>query len=542
MRQDPFERMQRSNPVPPDQTPSTPMGTADRIIGSRVSWPGWVVAVAAAAAVVVIGGGTLTLMNRPDATPVAVSSTAVESTTSSAPVVSTTQPTVTTTSPSVAPPPVVTLIHVEAGVAIVYFIIDNSTATGSSQALIPVARSLATISAEITDLPSMAVAFLIAGPTAAEFESIPAFTTAIPDGTRLLGLTVAEGVATIDLSEEFAVGGGSFAEIARIDQVVYTLTRFEEIDGVRFQIEGVPIDIFGSHGLMLDDPVVRTEFDVLLPAILIETPPYPDSGDPVLSGLDVGNYPLVASGTANVFEAVVSMALTDADGLIIWEGYTMASCGTGCRGEWSISIPYEVGVAQTGSLIVWEGSAYDGSRLNVREHPVWLLPAISEATSTGSGTDVGECSGLLVTDQLVEQPGLPAEVASMRAEIFGAAVTCDWTRLRSLQEGGFAYSFGINDDAIAYWQDLEAAGEQPIRFLAELLNRPYGTQPGSTAEYYDWPSAFVTEWSLVPDADREALRPLYDDEDFAVFAEFGGYFGYRVGIIDGAWVYFVAGD
>jgi hypothetical protein len=47
----------------------------------------------------------------------------------------------------------------------------------------------------------------------------------------------------------------------------------------------------------------------------------------------------------------------------------------------------------------------------------------------------------------------------------------------------------------------------------------------------------------VPKADREALRPLYGDEDFAAFQEFGAYLGYRVGITEeGEWIFFVAGD
>jgi hypothetical protein len=47
----------------------------------------------------------------------------------------------------------------------------------------------------------------------------------------------------------------------------------------------------------------------------------------------------------------------------------------------------------------------------------------------------------------------------------------------------------------------------------------------------------------VPEADREALRPLFEDADLAEFARFGSYFGYRVGILaDGTWSYFVAGD
>jgi len=47
---------------------------------------------------------------------------------------------------------------------------------------------------------------------------------------------------------------------------------------------------------------------------------------------------------------------------------------------------------------------------------------------------------------------------------------------------------------------------------------------------------------------RVALRgwrktPLYGDEDFASWAEAGGYMGYRIGMTtDGEWVYFIAGD
>jgi hypothetical protein len=536
MKHDPLDEMRRRNPVSPDQVPFAPMGEAARIVGARFVMPGWAVAVAAAAVVVAIGGATLLLVNRTDPT------IAAAGTTTSSIAESLVEGTAGTASPEVTSPPVTAAVvpsFVDAGEVVAYFIVDDPTATGSSQSLIPVTRSLATISAEITDLPSMAIAFLLAGPTNAEIESVPAITSAVPDGTRLLGLTVVDRVATVDLSAEFAAASGSFAEIARLEQLIYTLTRFDDIDGIRLQLDGVPVEVFGGHGIELDDPVVRSQYDLTLPAIMIETPPYPDSGNPTPYGIGFGSYPLVASGTANVFEASVSVALTDSEGLILWEGFTTATCGTGCLGDWSISIPYTVDVAQRGSLIVWEESAQDGSQVNIREHPVWLIPAEDGTASAGDA----ECSGSLVEPVLVDQPGLPAPNASTRSAIFEAAVLCDWEALRALQVEGFSYSFGGGDDAIAEWQQLESMGEEPIRYLAELLNRPYATQPGPDgSEYYAWPSAFVTEWSLVADADREALRPLYDDEDFAAFSDFGGYFGYRVGIIDGTWTSFVAGD
>jgi hypothetical protein len=47
----------------------------------------------------------------------------------------------------------------------------------------------------------------------------------------------------------------------------------------------------------------------------------------------------------------------------------------------------------------------------------------------------------------------------------------------------------------------------------------------------------------VTDAERESLRPLFDDADFADFEAFGAYYHYRIGILtNGDWVYFIAGD
>jgi hypothetical protein len=234
----------------------------------------------------------------------------------------------------------------------------------------------------------------------------------------------------------------------------------------------------------------------------------------------------------------VSLALVDGDGLIIWEGFTTATCGTGCRGEWEITIPYEVDAPQMGSLIAWESSAMDGSRTNVREHPVWLVPASGGTVTTTSLPD-GTCSGAEAATTLVDQPGLPVAVAEKRARS-GMLVDCDW-QLQRLLTDGFS---GIDEDPIAYWQEREAAGDDVMYRLAELLNRSFGViYADATTTYHVWPLAFLGSWSELPEAAIEELRPLYDDDDFAGFADFGGYIGYRVGILeDGTWVYFIAGD
>ena len=56
--------------------------------------------------------------------------------------------------------------------------------------------------------------------------------SAIPAGTRLLGISIKDRVATVDLSSEFETGGGSASSFYRLGQVVYTLTQFSTIGAI----------------------------------------------------------------------------------------------------------------------------------------------------------------------------------------------------------------------------------------------------------------------------------------------------------------------
>lgn len=112
---------------------------------------------------------------------------------------------------------------------------------------------------------SAAIEALIAGPTDAELTTWPAISSAIPEGTQLLGITIADGVAKVDLSKEFESGGGTFSVTSRVAQVVYTLDQFPTIDAVEFYIEGEKVTVFSSEGLMLDGPQTLDDYDELLP-------------------------------------------------------------------------------------------------------------------------------------------------------------------------------------------------------------------------------------------------------------------------------------
>jgi hypothetical protein len=209
-----------------------------------------------------------------------------------------------------------------------------------------------------TDVAADAMEGLLAGPTSTEQQL--GFSTTVPDGTALLGVRIDDQIATVDLSREFTTGGGSASMMGRIAQVVYTLTQFPTVAGVRFEIEGEPLTVLGGEGIMLDTPQTRADWEDLTPAILIESPlPFEEVRSP-----------LRVTGTANTFEAVFQLTVTDGEGLIVHDEAKMATSGTGTRGTFDVTATFDVPRAGVGAVIVFEHSAKDGSPINLVEVPV----------------------------------------------------------------------------------------------------------------------------------------------------------------------------
>lgn len=200
---------------------------------------------------------------------------------------------------------------------------------------------------------SAAMQQLLAGPSADE-KSYGLGTT-IPAGTRLLGVTVNGGIATVDLSNDFQSGGGTLSMTMRLAQVVHTLTQFSTIKSVRFSLDGKPVTVFGGEGIMIDKPQTRSSYDDVLPAILVESP---TPGQTAHGAVRV-------MGTANVFEAVFIAEIRDAGGKTLVKKQVTATSGTGTRGTFDVTIPFTVAKTQMGSLVVYEPSAKDGSPINV---------------------------------------------------------------------------------------------------------------------------------------------------------------------------------
>jgi hypothetical protein len=219
----------------------------------------------------------------------------------------------------------------------------------------PVARTATT-----EGVLAEALTALVAGPTTAEQDL--GFSTAIPAGTELVGVEVVDGVATVDLSTEFGSGGGSASMMGRVAQIVFTATQFPTVESVLFEIEGTPVTALGGEGLVLEGPQARSDWEDQSPAILVESP---------LPMAEVTS-PLRITGTANTFEAMFWIQVTDGEGLIVYDEPAMATSGTGTRGTFDETATFEVPRPGVGEVIVFVKSAQDGSPVDIVEIPVQI--------------------------------------------------------------------------------------------------------------------------------------------------------------------------
>jgi len=137
---------------------------------------------------------------------------------------------------------------------------------------------------------------------------------------------------------------GSLLSPAALAQVVYTLTQFPTVKTANGK--------------------TRADVEGFVPSILVE---HPTAGETVTS-------PLRVTGNANTYEATFEYDLKDATGKVLSHHFEMATSGSGQRGTFDFTIPFIVAAAQDGTLVVFESSAEDGSRIHIREIPLHLSP------------------------------------------------------------------------------------------------------------------------------------------------------------------------
>lgn len=179
-----------------------------------------------------------------------------------------------------------------------------------------------------------AVQALLAGPNLAEADA--GVDTHIPAGTTLVGVSIADGLATVDLSSQFGTGTDLRMRLA---QVTRTLTQFASVDRVRIRVGGTALGTFSS-----------ASFAAQMPAILVWNPPI---GSHLASKVRV-------TGSADVFEAALRIRVLNANGVAVGSVNTLASCGTGCRGGYTVAVSFHVATTQLGTIVVSDDDA-DGN-------------------------------------------------------------------------------------------------------------------------------------------------------------------------------------
>ncbi len=240
----------------------------------------------------------------------------------------------------------------------------SETAAGTTTVLVYFLRGEELGTAERTVPKTVAVAraameALCGGPTGAE--KAAGLGTAVPEGARLLGISVDGAVATVDLSGEFASGGGSLSMTARVAQVVYTMTQFPTIKAVAFMLDGERVAALGGEGVIVEEPQRRADWRSFEPPIFVERPGV---------GATLSS-PFITQGRATAFEATVNIDLLDAGEQPIVQTFATATMGAPGRGAFRKSITFSTG-SDSGWLVVYEASAKDGSHLNEVRIPVSL--------------------------------------------------------------------------------------------------------------------------------------------------------------------------
>jgi germination protein M len=223
-------------------------------------------------------------------------------------------PTATTTVPTTT-----TVPRVPTMVVRVYFLREGKVA--------PVGREVP---------QTQAVAFasleeLFAGPSGADRSD--GLTTAVPRSASPGAVTLVNGIAIVDIPTLTRAG---------LAQVVYTLTQFPTVHGVR-----------AGRSIGGTKPLTRADFEDVTPAILVESPlPH----EAVMS-------PLHVRGTANTFEATFDVRLLDAAGRHLLQKVVTATSGSGTRGTYDVTLTFPDG-ATPRWLEAFEPSAENGQPLH----------------------------------------------------------------------------------------------------------------------------------------------------------------------------------
>ncbi|MDF2822342.1 MAG: Lipoprotein LpqB, GerMN domain [Clostridiales bacterium] len=175
-----------------------------------------------------------------------------------------------------------------------------------------------------------------------------------------------DGIAHVSFSKEIKESNlGSTGELLLIEQVSMIMQQFG-FDQTQLLIEGQIEESLLGH-LYIADPITANDpsdytwledmekSDIVVQNVAFRIfEPAPDA--------IVGNR-IVVKGVARVFEASLNWEFEDGHNVLA-SGYVMASEGAPGWGEFEIIIEFDKVTNDTGTIIIYETSAKDGSRIN----------------------------------------------------------------------------------------------------------------------------------------------------------------------------------
>jgi len=194
--------------------------------------------------------------------------------------------------------------------------------------------------------------------------STPGAMKVLSPDTKIMGISVRNGLATVDFSREvLRANVGASGEALGIQSIVNTMTEFPGVQKVSFLVEGkvdqAARNWWGHVGLH-EQPFSRDVSMVNEPSIWVTAPP---AGQKITS-------PLTVKGSARVFEGAVSARLRDESGKVISSGFATAAQGAPGRGDFTLTLPFAASPAGKGRVEVFWGSPKDGKEMDTVTIPV----------------------------------------------------------------------------------------------------------------------------------------------------------------------------
>lgn len=211
-----------------------------------------------------------------------------------------------------------------------------------------------------------ALSALLAGPGAIA-PAQTALSSAIPDGTDVLEVTMDGATAVVDLTGTYASGGGSASMFFRLAQLTFTASQFDGVDDVRLLLDGAEVQTFSAEGIELDQPIEPSDwFDTgVMPKLFVQRPAL---------GETVGSTFTMTGWARDLFESTFNYELSDSADEVFVRGPITAMGSEGWN-AFSAAVTYEPAEELPVTLTVAEYSPKDGAVVFTSSYPITIDPA-----------------------------------------------------------------------------------------------------------------------------------------------------------------------